>query len=92
MQKHSRRWVIASLCCASLSMTVQAGEGFPSRPIRLIVASSAGSEPDILGRLVALHMGADLGRSIVVENKPGAHGIVKANGFGHRSPTKPLRS
>ena len=78
MQKHSRRWVIASLCCASLSMTVQAGEGFPSRPIRLIVASSAGSEPDILGRLVALHMGADLGRSIVVENKPGAGGLIGA--------------
>lgn len=52
--------------------------GFPSRPIRLIVASSAGSEPDILGRLVALHMGPDLGQSIVVDNKPGAGGLIGA--------------
>ncbi|GAB2461482.1 tripartite tricarboxylate transporter substrate binding protein [Comamonas humi] len=81
MPKHSRRWmVIASLCCAALTAaaptTVLASDGFPSRAIRLIVASSAGSEPDILGRLVALHMGPDLGQPIVVDNKPGAGGLI----------------
>ncbi|WP_043008113.1 Bug family tripartite tricarboxylate transporter substrate binding protein [Comamonas testosteroni] len=77
MQKHSRRWmVIASLCCATLATSTQASDKFPSRPIRLIVASSAGSEPDILGRLVALHMSPDLGQPIVVDNKPGAGGLI----------------
>lgn len=77
MRMLSQIWtVIASLCTASLATAAQASDGYPSRPIRLIVASSAGGEPDILGRMVAQHMSPDLGQPIVVENKPGAGGLI----------------
>lgn len=77
MKKHTPRWLaLASLCCLSLNVTAQGNDGFPSRPIRLIVASSAGSEPDVLGRLVAQHMTTDLRQSVVVDNKAGAGGLI----------------
>jgi tripartite-type tricarboxylate transporter receptor subunit TctC len=50
--------------------------GYPSRPITMIVPLAAGSAADIVARLVGTKMSADLGRQIVVENAPGAAGLV----------------
>lgn len=49
---------------------------FPDHPIRLIVPQSAGSGGDVVARLLGDKMGNALGASVVVENKPGANGIV----------------
>lgn len=67
---------IASLCCISLTAVAQGDASYPTRPIRLIVPATAGSEPDILARLVAHYMLTDLGQPIVVENKVGAGGLI----------------
>ena len=58
----------ASLACA-------AGV-YPSRPIRLVVGFGAGGPTDIPARFIADKLGAALGQSVVVENKPAAGGIV----------------
>jgi tripartite-type tricarboxylate transporter receptor subunit TctC len=47
------------------------GEDYPSRPIRLIVTTSAGSLVDVLGRMFAEDLGARLGQNLVVDNRPG---------------------
>src|SRR5262245_28348467 len=64
------------LCLALLSLLVVPGLGwaqdYPSRPIRLIITSPAGSLVDVLGRLIAEELGAGLGQTVVVDNRPGA--------------------
>ncbi|UFN48261.1 tripartite tricarboxylate transporter substrate binding protein [Roseomonas sp. OT10] len=49
---------------------------WPSRPIRLVVPFGAGTSTDIMSRLVTPHMAQTLGQPIVVENRPGAGGVV----------------
>ena len=53
-------------------------QGYPVKPVRLIVASSAGSNPDVLARIVAAAMAQSLGQQVVVENRAGAGGNIGA--------------
>jgi len=55
--------------------TVQA-QGFPNKPIRMIVPTSAGATADFLARVIAPEMSRILGQPVVVENKPGANQII----------------
>ncbi len=47
-------------------------DGYPSRPVRLIVTVPAGGSPDIIGRLIGEWLSQRLGQAFVVENRPGA--------------------
>ena len=49
---------------------------FPEKPVRILVPSTGGSSPDIVARIVANEMGKSIGQAVIVENKPGADGIV----------------
>ena len=59
---------------------------FPTRPIRVIVSFAAGGGIDILTRLVGQRMSEHLGQPVVVENKPGANGIVGAEYVARAAP------
>jgi tripartite-type tricarboxylate transporter receptor subunit TctC len=54
-------------------------ELWPTRPVRLIAASGPGGNPDVMGRLLADKFTAAFGKPFIVENVPGAGGIVAAN-------------
>jgi tripartite-type tricarboxylate transporter receptor subunit TctC len=54
-------------------------DAWPSRPVRLIAASGPGGNPDVLARLLADKFSQAFGKPFVVENVPGAGGIVAAN-------------
>ncbi|CAM4352888.1 Tripartite tricarboxylate transporter substrate binding protein [Bordetella tumbae] len=62
-----------------------AQQAYPDHPVRLVVPQSAGSGGDVVARLLGEKLGAQLGASIVVENKPGANGIV-AMSYVAKSP------
>lgn len=49
---------------------------YPNRPLRIIVTSSPGGGPDIAARQVANELGLQLGQQVVVDNRPGASGII----------------
>jgi len=53
-----------------------AGQVYPSKPIRLIVASAPGTPPDLLGRITAQKLTEGLGQQVVVEDRPGAGGTL----------------
>ena len=53
-----------------------AAEHFPSRPIRLIVPYGAGGNADILGRIVGARLAETLGQPVVIDNRPGASGLL----------------
>ena len=81
-----RTLTFAILLCAA----VPAGsQGFPNRPIRIVVASTAGGAADMIARMMAPDMAATLGQQVVVENRPGAGNIIgsevvaKAAADGH---------
>ena len=76
-----RKTLIRILSIVGLSMAainVQA-DAWPSRTVRIIVPTAAGSSVDIVARLVGEKLGPMLGQSVIVENKPGANGTIGAD-------------
>jgi tripartite-type tricarboxylate transporter receptor subunit TctC len=59
---------------------------YPSRPIRLLVGFSAGSSPDIIGRLVGQALSERIGQPIVIENRPGAGANIATEAVVRASP------
>ena len=74
------KWKMAALLVAlGIALSVfQDAQAFPDRPIKLVVASPAGSPPDIVARLLTDKMSEILGQPVIVENRGGAGGIIGA--------------
>ena len=63
-----------------------AAQTYPSRPLRMIIAFPAAGATDILARLVAQGMAGPLGQSMIVENKPGAGGMIGLDAAAKTQP------
>ncbi len=68
--------VLVLYALVSVVASTRAADNFPSRPIRMIVPSGAGGVTDVLGRIVAHKLGESLGQQVVIDNRPGASGLV----------------
>jgi len=77
---------IALCCLACLFAAEAAAQGYPGRPIRFIVPSSAGSGNDFIARIMAVEMGQALGQQIVVDNRAGAGGNIAGDLAAHAPP------
>src|SRR5881296_821222 len=74
-------FVFLALCALSA-----AGQGYPQRPIRMIVPFAAGGTTDALGRVLAVFMGERLGQQVLVENRPGGGGTLGPEVAAHAQP------
>ena len=75
-----RTWLAAFCVAASACVPAAAGaqDKYPSQPIRILVGFPPGSSTDVGTRLIAGKLAAELGQSVVVENRPGASSDIAA--------------
>jgi tripartite-type tricarboxylate transporter receptor subunit TctC len=81
--RHLRPTLAAAALVAALPLAAQ---DFPSRPVKVVVASVPGSAPDVLARVLAESLGPALRQSVVVENKPGAGGVIGVDSVAKAAP------
>lgn len=71
------------LAAIALAAWPARAQGWPERPIRLVIPFPAGSSPDLIARMLALPLGAALGQNLVVDNRPGAGGEIGTGAVAH---------
>lgn len=76
----------AGLLVAALAGGAAAQEQWPTRPVRMIVPFPPGSSPDLVARMLNDRLGAALGQPVVVENRPGAGGMVGTGAVAKAAP------
>ncbi|HEX2888346.1 tripartite tricarboxylate transporter substrate binding protein [Vineibacter terrae] len=87
--RRCRRLVASALVVCGFGMCAAGAaqaEPYPSKPIRLVVPVSAGGGLDGTTRLVAQHLSQRLGQQVVVDNKPGASGVIAMEAVARAAP------
>ena len=70
--------IIATGLALALQADPVAAQGFPAKPVRMVIWFAAGGTTDLVGRLVAQRLGEFWGQTVVVENRTGASGMIAA--------------
>ena len=70
--------LVMVIACAAYAVqgAAAAGANYPTKPIRLIVPFTPGGTNDILGRMIAAHLTETMGKTMIVDNRAGAEGII----------------
>jgi len=86
--KSSKRALVALgvALVSSMTMASALAQGWPAKPVSLVVPFAAGGPTDVVARLLAAAMTKSLGQSVVVENKPGAGGTIAAAHVARATP------
>jgi tripartite-type tricarboxylate transporter receptor subunit TctC len=74
------------ICLAAGALSPVHAQSYPNRPIRLILPYTAGSPNDVLARLVAPHLSARLGQTVVVDNRPGGGTTIGVSAVMNAEP------
>ncbi len=84
-----RRWLACAAICgmgaglqlpAALAQTQSAAD-YPSKPVKIVVGFPAGGGTDVFARVLAQGLSAQLGQQFVIDNKPGAGGVIASQGM-----------
>jgi tripartite-type tricarboxylate transporter receptor subunit TctC len=76
---------LAALALGAAAFTLHA-QDFPTRPIKLVVPQGPGSGADVVSRLLADSMTKQLGQPVVVDNRPGANGLIASQMVAKEPP------
>ena len=77
---------VVILAMSILSPLLASAQEYPVRPVRLVIPFAPGTGIDAVGRMLAQQLAADLGQPIVVDNRPGASGIIGAEFVAKAAP------
>jgi len=86
MQTLPVRLVGALALLLALAAPVAAQGDYPSRPVRMIIPFPPGGSNDVVGRVIAQHLGDALGKQVIVDNRSGAGGVVGTEQAAHAAP------
>ncbi|HEV7477093.1 MAG TPA: tripartite tricarboxylate transporter substrate binding protein [Burkholderiales bacterium] len=78
-----KKWIgpaLLAFACAAQAQT------FPAKPLRMLVGFPPGGTNDLMARIVAQKLGESLGQPVVVENRPGASGVIAAEVLARAAP------
>ena len=82
----SRRKALLLTAAAALSPTLSRAADYPNRPITVIVPTGGGSAPDLLARTIGQRLQPKLGQPLIIENRPGAAGMLGATAVARSAP------
>ena len=69
-------WWLVTLCCLVAPTLARGADDFPNRPIRIVVAYAPGGGNDLFARVLGKRLTETLGKTVLVDNRPGANGII----------------
>jgi len=81
-------WRLAAAAVAAITAGAIApatAQDYPTRPVRMVIPFPPGGSNDVVGRLIATHLGNRLGKQVVVDNRSGAGGVIGTE-FVAKSP------
>jgi len=74
-----------ALACAALAMPAMA-QGYPTKPIRFVIPYAAGGGTDLTARPIAVKLTERLGKAVLLDNRPGASGMIGADVVAKAAP------
>ncbi len=77
---------VVGLLLAGLLAVPAAAQGFPAKPVRLVVPNAPGGAADLTARAVGQRLGETLGQPVVIDNKPGAGGVAAGEAVAKAAP------
>jgi len=84
MNQHFKKFVLTPFLV--LFAATALAQGYPERPVRIVVGFPPGGSSDTVARVVAQHLSPLLGQPVVVENKPGAGGVIGSDTVAKAAP------
>jgi tripartite-type tricarboxylate transporter receptor subunit TctC len=78
--------LLLQACLVLALATAAAAQDYPTKPVRLIIPFPPGGSNDVVGRMIATHMGEHLGKQVVVDNRSGAGGVIGTEVAANAAP------
>ncbi|HEY0439090.1 MAG TPA: tripartite tricarboxylate transporter substrate binding protein, partial [Xanthobacteraceae bacterium] len=79
-------WLFTGLLAALPLGPLAAAEDYPTRPIKMIIPFPPGGSNDVVGRLIANHLGEKLGQKVYIDNRGGAGGVIGTEAAANSPP------
>lgn len=84
-----RVWLCAATSAMAMALcagTAAQAQAYPTKPIKMVVPFAAGGGTDVLARVVGEKMSASMGQPIIIDNKPGAAGLIGTDAVAKAAP------